>query len=178
MASTEEGIAMRRKPYIVAAAFILGLAACNPSSPSTRPAEAERNVAAAPAATAPAAAGAAVQSNAAGPASGNGLWGVAEAEDEASHRGIDFIAFNRTGRTITSLSLRPDEGPLEPGAAEDPWSGNVLAQAELPDGQRAAAHHEADIELCRWQMRATFADRKTRDYPSLNLCETIRVDLR
>lgn len=116
--------------------------------------------------------------NAVSAASGNGLWGVAEAEDEASHRGIDFIAFNRTGRTITALSIRPDEGPLSPGAQEDPWSANALAQRELPDGQRAAVHYEADIELCRWQIRATFADRQTRDYPSVNLCEIIRVDLR
>lgn len=111
-------------------------------------------------------------------AQGNGLWGVAEAEDEASHRGLDFIAFNRTGRTITALSIRPDEGPLAPGAAETPWSANILMQRELPDGQRAAAHYEADIELCRWQLRITFADRQTRDYPAANLCETIRFDLR
>ena len=49
--------------------------------------------------------------NAAAPAPGNTLWGIAEAEDEASHRGIDFIAFNRSGRTLTALAIRPDEGP-------------------------------------------------------------------
>jgi hypothetical protein len=110
--------------------------------------------------------------------SGNSLWGTSEAEDEASHRGIDFIAFNRTGQTVIRLSIRPDEGPLDPGAPETPWSANVLAQRELPDGQRAAAHYEADIELCRWQVRATFAGGQTRDYPAVNLCESIRVDLR
>ena len=119
-----------------------------------------------------------IPSNAGTAASGNGLWGVAEAEDEASHRGLDFIAFNRSGRSVTGLAIRPDEGPLAPGAAETPWSDNVLTQRELPDGQRAAAHYEADIELCRWQVRVTFADRQTRDYPAVNLCETIRVDLR
>ncbi len=123
-------------------------------------------------------AAAAAQGNAGNAASGNALWGVAEEEDEASHRGIDFILFNRTGRTIAALSIRPDEGPLAPGAPETPWSANILSKRELPDGQRAAAHHEADIELCRWQVRATFADRQSRDYPSVNLCETIRVDLR
>lgn len=109
---------------------------------------------------------------------GNALWGVAEAEDEASHRGIDFIAFNRTGRTVTGIAIRPDEGPLAPGAPETPWGDNVLTQRELPDGQRAAVHKEADIELCSWQIRVTFADRQTRDLPAVNLCETIRVDLR
>jgi hypothetical protein len=110
--------------------------------------------------------------------SGNSLWGVAEAEDEASHRGIDFIAFNRTGQTVMALSIRPDEGPLEADVPENSWSENVLTQPELPDGQRASAHFEADIELCRWQVRATLADGRTRDYPTVNLCEAIRVDLR
>jgi len=118
------------------------------------------------------------QANASSNSSGNSLWGVTEAEDETSHRGIDFIAFNRTGRTVTALAIRPDEGPLAPGARATPWSANILSQRELPDGQRAAAHYEADIELCRWRVRASFADRQSRDYPAVNLCETIRVDLR
>lgn len=109
---------------------------------------------------------------------GNASWGAAEAEDEASHRGIDFIVFNRTGRTITGIAIRPDEGPLSPGAPETPWGDNVLTQRELPDGQRAAAHKEADIEICGWQIRATFAGGETRNFPTVNLCETIRVDLR
>ena len=110
--------------------------------------------------------------------SGNAAWGAAEPEDEAAHRGLDFIAFNRTGRTIAALALRPDEGPLDAGVPETPWGDNVLTQSELPDGERAAAHYEADIELCTWQLRATFADGTSRDYPTVNLCETIRIDLR
>jgi hypothetical protein len=173
---------MHRKPHVMSIAALLALAACNPAAPPTGSADAGANVAApaaqpGPPAPAPTAA-APAQANAGGEAAGNGLWGVAEEEDEASHRGMDFIAFNRTGRTIAALSLRPDEGPLAPGAAADPWSANVLAQTGLPDGQRAAAHYEADVELCRWQLRVTFADRKTRDYPAMNLCDTIRVDLR
>lgn len=157
---------MRLHP--VALAFPLVLAACN-QAPANNIVAANKAEANGPA-TAQASAGE-------GP-SGNSLWGVTEAEDEASHRGLDFIAFNRSGRTVTALSVRPDEGPLDPGAAETPWSANVLTQRELPDGQRAAAHYEADIELCRWQVRVTFADRQTRAYPAVNLCETIRVDLR
>jgi len=161
---------MRSKPFVVTVAAIFALATFSRTSASNASAEAGRNVAGPDAVS--------VQANAGNAASGSGLWGVAEAEDEASHRGLDFIAFNRTGRTVTALSVRPDEGPLDPGVAPDPWSANVLAQRELPDGQRAAAHYQADIELCRWQLRATFANRQTRDYPSVNLCETIRVDLR
>lgn len=169
---------MRTIPRIVIVAAISALAACNPAAPPNQSAEAARNAAALPAPPAPAAPAAPAQPEAATAAAGNSLWGVAEAEDEASHRGLDFVAFNRTGRTVTALALRPEEERLAPGAGEDPWSANVLAQDELPDGQRAAAHYEADIELCRWQLRATFADGKTRDYPAANLCETIRVDLR
>ncbi|MBV9882125.1 MAG: hypothetical protein JO276_03875 [Sphingomonadaceae bacterium] len=167
---------MRQSLLLAIAAGTLALTGCNRSAPPAATSQQSANLAAPPAQ--PAAAAAPAQGPAGNAAAANGLWGVAEAEDEASHRGVDFIAFNRTGRTVTALSLRPDEGPLEPGAPEDPWSANVLAQAELPDGQRAAAHYESDVELCRWQLRATFADRKTRDYPSVNLCDTIRVDLR
>ena len=175
---------MHRTLFLMTAAAF-ALAACAPSAPSSN-APAAANPAA-PANPVPAAPPAGNGANEAAPAlendaniaaPANGLWGVAEAEDEASHRGIDFIAFNRSGRTVTALALRPDEGPLDPGAPATPWSANVLTQTELSDGTRAAAHFEADIELCRWQLRATFADRRTRDYPSVNLCETLRVDLR
>jgi hypothetical protein len=165
---------MHRPPFILTAALLCALAACARSAPGNAPAAPPGN------APAPATPAAPPAGNSAGnePAPANGLWGVAEEEDAASHRGIDFIAFNRTGRTLTGLAIRPDEGPLDAGAGETPWSANILAQRELPDGTRAAAHFEADIELCRWSLRATFADRQTRDYPAVNLCDTIRVDLR
>lgn len=177
---------MRRKPHVVTVAALCALIACNPPPSPNASAEAGGNAAAPAPQAAPSAPAASTQApgavnagaDAGNEAAGNGLWGVAEAEDEASHRGIDFIAFNRTGRTIAALAIRPDEGPPAPGAPQDEWSANVLAQSELPDGQRAAGHFEADVELCRWQLRATFADHKTRAYPGVNLCETIRVDLR
>jgi hypothetical protein len=176
---------MHRTPFLLTAAAVWALAACTQSAPGNAPAAAPGNAPAAAPGNAPApAAPAAPAPPAAGNSSGNeaatanSLWGVAEEEDAASHRGIDFVAFNRTGQTVTALSIRPDEGPLDPGAQETPWSANILAQRELPDGTRAAAHYEADIELCRWQLRATFAGGRTRDYPAVNLCDTIRVDLR
>jgi hypothetical protein len=161
---------MRLTPFIVTAAILFALTACSRAAPPNASAGAGQNAAA------PAAPATGNVTAAAAPA--NGLWGVAEEEDAASHRGIDFIAFNRTGRTVTALAIRPEEGEPGVGTPEDPWSANVLAQRELPDGTRAASHYEADIELCRWQLRATFADRQTRDYPAVDLCNTIRVDLR
>jgi hypothetical protein len=168
---------MYRTPFILPVAALLALGACNRSAPSNVATAVGGNAAAPAVASAPSAP-AAGNGASTGTAPANGLWGVAEEEDAASHRGIDFIAFNRTGRTVTALAIRPDEGTLDPGAEPTAWSGNVLAQRELADGTRAAAHFEADIELCRWQLRATFADRRTRDYPAVNLCDTIRVDLR
>ena len=169
---------MRLTPLIVTAASLVALAACTQSAPGNAPAAPAPGNAPAPAAPAAPPEPVPGNSTANEAAPANGLWGVAEAEDEASHRGIDFIAFNRTGRTLTGLAIRPDEGPPDAGAEETPWSDTILAQSELPDGSRAAAHFEADIELCRWQLRATFADRGTRDYPAVDLCNTIRVDLR
>jgi len=169
---------MRLTSFLVTAATLCALAACNRAAPPNASAGAGQN-GAAPAAPA----SGNVKANAAAasgnvPAPANGLWGVVEEEDAASHRGVDFIAFNRTGRTLTALAIRPEEGEPGVGTPADPWSANILAQRELPDGTRAAAHYEADIELCRWQLRATFADRQTRDYPAVDLCNTIRVDLR
>ena len=48
--------------------------------------------------------------------------------------GINFIAFNRTGKTVTALAIRPEEGEPGVGTPEgSAWSPNVLAQRELPD---------------------------------------------
>ena len=165
---------MHRTPFVLTAATLCALTACNRSAPANAPAAPPDN------APAPAAPAAPAPGNSAGnqTAAANGLWGVAEEEDAASHRGIDFIAFNRTGRTVTGLAIRPDEGPLAAGAEETPWGDNILAETEVPDGTRVAAHFVPDIEICRWQLRVTFADRQTRDYPAVDLCNTIRVDLR
>lgn len=168
---------MHRTPFLLTVAALLALAGCNRGATPDTSANAAGN-AAAPAAPSNAAKPDAAANGSAAAAPANGLWGVAEEEDAASHRGIDFIAFNRTGRTMTALAIRPEEGEPGIGTPENPWSDNILAQTELPDGTRAAAHFEPDIEICRWQLRATFADRQTRDYPAVNLCNTLRVDLR
>lgn len=173
---------MPRTSFLLTGLALLALGGCNRTASPDVSANVSANAAgnaAAPAAQANAAKPvAAANGSAPAAASASGLWGVTEEEDAASHRGIDFVAFNRTGRSITALALRPEEGEPGVGTPENPWSDNILTQSELPDGTRAAAHFEADIELCRWQLRATFADRRTRDYPAVNLCDTIRVDLR
>ena len=163
---------MRRSPQLTSLVAAFALAACGDAQVANDAPAGSAAVSAANAAEAPAA-----QSGGDAP-SGNASWGAAEPEDEASHRGVDFIMFNHTGRTITAIAIRPDEGPLDPGVPENPWSDNILVQSEVPDGQRSAAHYEPDIELCTWQVRATFEDGRTLAYPTTNLCETIRVDLR
>jgi hypothetical protein len=168
---------MHRPPFILTAVILCALAGCNRAAAPNATAPAGGNSVASSAPAAPdASANGSASASAAAP--GNGLWGVAEEEDAASHRGVDFIAFNRTGRTLTALAIRPDEGPPMAGGEENPWSDNILAQTEVPDETRAAAHFEPDIEICRWSLRATFTGGQTRDYPSVNLCNTIRVDLR
>lgn len=84
---------------------------------------------------------------------------------------LDFIVVNRTGRTIVDLSITPSGEDSE-------WSDDILVQAEVPSGERAAASYTRDVELCRWDLRATFADGRRQRWPRINLCDTIRVVLR
>ena len=159
-----------RRSTLGVPAFVLAIAACN-QAPAGDNASASST--AVPAANA---AASSVPANGAAP-SGNSSWGASGTEDDPN-RGVDFIVFNRTGRTITGISLKVDEGPLDAGAQQPQWGTNILTQPDLPDGQRAAAHYQPDIEVCTWQIRATFEGGQARDYPTVNLCGTIRVDLR
>ena len=84
---------------------------------------------------------------------------------------LDFVAVNRTGRTIVDIQITPTgEGA--------PWSDDILAQRDLPDGERGAVSYTRDIELCRWDVRATFEDRSNRVWRRVDLCLTVRVELR
>lgn len=58
---------------------------------------------------------------------------------------LDFIVFNRTGRTITALSISP--------AGKDSCSVNLLTHPEVASGERAAAAYSRDVELCTWDVR-------------------------
>jgi hypothetical protein len=84
---------------------------------------------------------------------------------------LDFIIVNRTRKTIVDLSITPTGERSE-------WSRDILVQNEVPPTERAAASYTRDIELCRWDIRATFSDRSQQSWRGINLCNTIRVLLR
>ena len=83
---------------------------------------------------------------------------------------LDFVAVNRTGQTIVELTISP--------AGEESWTGNLLRESEVPDQERAAASFTRDVELCRWDVRVRFANGNRRSWPAVNLCDTVRVELR
>ena len=84
---------------------------------------------------------------------------------------LDFIVVNRTGRTIVDIAITPSgEGA--------PWSDDILVQREVPPDERAAASYTRDIELCLWDVRATYEDGRQQSWPRVNLCDTIRLVLR
>jgi hypothetical protein len=99
---------------------------------------------------------------------GDGSHGRELAEGAAN---LDFIIVNRTGRTIVGLAIAPTGEGAE-------WSENILVQRDVPTGERAAASYTRDIELCRWDVQATYEDGRRQSWPGINLCDTIRVVLR
>lgn len=84
---------------------------------------------------------------------------------------LDFILVNRTGQTITAINITPS-------GEESAWSIDILVQRDVPSGERAAVSYTRDIELCRWDVRATFSNGERRTWPLINLCRTVRVELR
>ncbi len=89
---------------------------------------------------------------------------------EGGPGGLDFIVFNRTSQTITAIAISP--------AGEESWSGNLLVPRDLLPGGRGAVSYTADVELCLWDIRATFEGGRNQSWPRVNLCETVRADLR
>lgn len=84
---------------------------------------------------------------------------------------LDFIMVNHTGQTIVELNISP--------AGDESWSGNLLHYPEVPDQERAAASFSRDVELCRWDIRVRYQGSGNRQsWPAVNLCETVRVELR
>jgi hypothetical protein len=83
---------------------------------------------------------------------------------------LDFVMLNRTGQTIVELNISP--------AGEESWSDNLLHYPEVPDQERAAASYARDVELCRWDIRVRFPSGQRRSWPAMNLCDTVRVELR
>jgi hypothetical protein len=68
---------------------------------------------------------------------------------------LDFIIVNRTRKTVVGLSITPT-------GERAGWSDDILVQTEL----------------CRWDIRATYSDRRQQTWRGINLCDTIRVVLR
>jgi hypothetical protein len=92
-----------------------------------------------------------------------------ELEEGAAN--LDFIVVNRTAETLVGLAITPTgEG--------SGWSDDILVQDEVPPGERAAASYTRDIELCRWDLRATYQSGRRQSWPAIDLCETVRVVLR
>jgi hypothetical protein len=87
-----------------------------------------------------------------------------------SSANLDFVMLNRTGQTIVELNISP--------AGEESWSDNLLHYPEVPDQERAAASYARDVELCRWDVRVRFPSGQRRSWPAINLCDTVRVELR
>jgi hypothetical protein len=83
---------------------------------------------------------------------------------------LDFIILNRTGQTIVELNISP--------AGDESWTNNLLHYREVEDQERAAASFSRDVELCRWDIRVRFQNGNRRSWPAVNLCETVRVELR
>jgi len=104
---------------------------------------------------------------AAGQGEEGGTGGRELAEGSAN---LDFIIFNRTGQTITALSISP--------RGEESWSDNLLRHREVMDNERAAAAYTRDVELCEWDVKVTYESGRRQSWPAVNLCDTIRVELR
>ena len=100
-------------------------------------------------------------------AESDGMHGAELAEGAAN---LDFIIVNRTGQTIRELHISP--------AGEESWSDNLLAAREVPPDERAAAAYTRDVELCSWDVRVTYEGGHRQSWPRINLCDTIRVELR
>jgi hypothetical protein len=83
---------------------------------------------------------------------------------------LDFIIINKTGQTITALNISP--------RGEESWSGNLLHHREVAPDERAAAAYTRDVELCRWDIRVTYESGNRQSWPAVNLCDTVRVELR
>jgi hypothetical protein len=83
---------------------------------------------------------------------------------------LDFIMVNHTGQTIVELNISP--------AGDESWSDNLLHYPTVEDQERAAASFSRDVELCRWDIRVRYQSGNRQSWPAVNLCDTVRVELR
>lgn len=100
-------------------------------------------------------------------AEGDSIGGTEMSEEAAN---LDFIIVNHTGQTIVEMNISP--------RGEESWSDNLLHYPEVPDQERAAASFSRDVELCRWDIRVRYQGGSRQSWPAVNLCDTVRVELR
>ena len=85
--------------------------------------------------------------------------------------GLDFKMKNDTGYDIEMVMVDP--------ASSDEWSGNILDQPILADGDTADVTFTGDPESCKWDIRVEWAD---DDEPvvwrDLNLCQISKITLK
>lgn len=105
---------------------------------------------------------------------------AAPAQPEAASHGrelpegaanLDFVIVNRTAETVTAIAITPS-------GEDSPYSDDLLVPDEVPPGERGAVSYTRDVELCRWDVRATFEGGRQRTWPRIDLCATVRVELR
>src|SRR3954468_7242681 len=70
---------------------------------------------------------------------------------------LDFIAVNHTGQTITALSISPE--------GEESWTPDILVPRDVPSGERGAASFSRDVEICSWDVRATYEGGHRQSWP-------------
>jgi hypothetical protein len=111
-------------------------------------------------------------------ATGNAAAPAPAAEDEGTggrelaegSANLDFIIVNHTGQTITALSISPH--------GEESWTPDILVPRDVPSDERGAASFSRDVEICSWDVRATYEGGHRQSWPGVNLCDTVRVELR
>jgi hypothetical protein len=78
----------------------------------------------------------------------------------------DFILTNNTGKEIALIEVSP--------AGAGQWQANKVEEGEKPKAIKASGrttiHFEKGKE-CKWEIRATFADKSTATFPAVNVCD-------
>ncbi len=86
---------------------------------------------------------------------------------------LDFILTNNTGKEISLVELSPL------GAGQ--WQPNKVDEGEKPKaikiGGRATIHFDKTGTQCKWEIRATFADKSVVTFPAVNVCDDSFVTL-
>lgn len=84
--------------------------------------------------------------------------------------GLDFKLTNDTGYDIETVMVDP--------ASSNVWSGNILDQPILEDGETANVSFTGDPESCKWDIRVEWAGYdEPVEWRDLNLCQISAITL-